>query len=154
MRKSTLYIDTSIVGGYFDDEWRFATRELWRQMELGEWHFFSSPITKAELAAAPPRVVDLFNETFGDESLVAFTPEVELLARTYVSKGVVSPKYIDDARHVAAHTVARLDYLVSWNFKHMVNVHREAGFNAVNLLQNYPSVRIVNPLALIYGTQT
>jgi hypothetical protein len=61
--------------------------------------------------------------------------------------------YTDDARHVAACTVARLDYLVSWNFRHLVNVQREAGFNAVNLLQGYRAVRIVNPLELIYGDQ-
>lgn len=47
-----------------------------------------------------------------------------------------------------------LDFLVSWNFKHLVNVQREAGFNAVNLLQGYPPVRIINPLQLIYGNNT
>ena len=49
--------------------------------------------------------------------------------------------------------MARLQYLVSWNFKHLVNVQREAGFNAVNLLQGYPPIRIVNPLELIHGNQ-
>ncbi len=61
--------------------------------------------------------------------------------------------YTDDARHVAACTVAKIDFLVSWNFRHLVNVQREAGFNAVNLLQGYQTLRIVNPLELIYGNQ-
>ena len=52
-----------------------------------------------------------------------------------------------------ASTVARLQYLVSWNFRHLVNVQREAGFNAVNLLQGYPPIRIVNPLELIHGNE-
>lgn len=65
----------------------------------------------------------------------------------------VTPKYTDDARHVAACTVSKIDYLVSWNFRHLVNVQRETGFNAVNLLQGYRTIRIVNPLELIYGNQ-
>lgn len=60
-------------------------------------------------------------------------------------------KFEDDAKHVATCTVHRVNHLVSWNCKHLVNVRREAGFNAVNLLQGYPPVSIVNPKELIYG---
>lgn len=149
----SLYLDTSAIGGYFDDEWEDATRELWRQREAGRWRFFSSPITVAELTDAPENVRQLFEDTFAPEALVAVTTEVEQLASHYLAQAVLTPKYTDDARHVAACTVSRLDYLVSWNFRHLVNVQREAGFNAVNLLQGYPPVRIVNPLQLIYGPQ-
>lgn len=40
---------------------------------------------------------------------------------------------------------------MSWNFRHLANVRREAGFNAVNLLQGYAPLSIVNPKELIYG---
>ena len=59
--------------------------------------------------------------------------------------------YDDDARHVAICTIARIEYLVSWNFKQMANLRRESGFNAVNLLQGYRPVRIVAPTFLIHG---
>jgi hypothetical protein len=59
-------------------------------------------------------------------------------------------RYAEDADHVAVAVVHKMDMVVSWNFKHLVNVHREKGFNAVNLLQGYPPVSIVNPLELIY----
>ena len=49
--------------------------------------------------------------------------------------------------------MAQIEYLVSWNFRHLVNVERERGFNAVNLLQGYRTVRIVSPLELIYGSE-
>lgn len=103
--------------------------------------------------AAPENVRELFRDTFDAGALVEVTSEVEELAAQYIEKGVIVPKYTDDARHVATCTVAKLDYLVSWNFRHLVNVQREAGFNAVNLLQGYQAVRIVNPLELIYGKQ-
>ena len=63
---------------------------------------------------------------------------------------VVPVRYAEDADHVAVAVVHKMDMVVSWNFKHLVNVHREKGFNAVNLLQGYPPVSIVNPLELIY----
>lgn len=62
---------------------------------------------------------------------------------------MVPSAFIDDARHVAECSIARLDYLVSWNFKHLANVRRESGFNAVNILQGYPPVRIVPPTFLV-----
>ena len=148
-----LYLDTSTIGGYFDDEWQEATRELWRQMEAGQWHFLTSAVTTDELTAAPERVRELFANTFPVEAVLGISVESERLATAYMSRHILPPKYTDDARHVAVCTVAQIEYLVSWNFKHLVNVQREAGFNAVNLLQGYRSVRIVNPLELIYGNQ-
>ena len=149
----SLYLDTSVLGGYFDDEWKDATRELWRQMEAGQWRFFTSLVAAEELAQAPERVRDLFQRSFTPENVFDVTEEMDQLAAAYLAQGVITPKYTDDARHVAASTVARHDYLVSWNFRHHVNVQRSAGFNAVNLLQGWPPVRIVNPLELIYGNQ-
>jgi predicted Rdx family selenoprotein len=78
---------------------------------------------------------------------------VEDLAAAYMAQKVVPAKFVDDAGHVAVCTVAGLDYLVSWNFKHLANIHREAGFNSVNLLQGYRPLRIVAPTFLIHGHQ-
>jgi hypothetical protein len=80
-------------------------------------------------------------------------PKSERLAAAYMERHIITPKFTDDARHVAVCTVTQIEYLVSWNFKHLVNVEREKGFNAVNLLQGYRPIRIVNPLELIYGNQ-
>jgi predicted nucleic acid-binding protein len=146
-----LYLDTSVIGGYFDDEFKEATRELWRQMEAGKYRFVTSLITADELAAAPTHVRDLWADTFTPEMILDVTDDMEQLAAAYMAQAILTPKYTDDARHVAACTVARSDYLVSWNFKHLVNVDREKGFNAVNLLQGYASISIINPLELIYG---
>jgi len=64
---------------------------------------------------------------------------------------VVPPGYEDDAYHVAVCTVARIEYLVSWNFRRLVDMRRESDFNAVNVLQGYPPVHIVTPTFLIHG---
>ena len=142
-----------MLGGYFDDEWKNATVELWRQMEAGQWRFFTSVVAAEELASAPERVRELFQRSFTPETVLDVSDEMDELAAACLAQGVVTPRYADDARHVAACTVARHDYLVSWNFRHLVNVQRSAGCNAVNLLRGYPPVRIVNPLELIYGNE-
>ena len=89
--------------------------------------------------------------TFAGEPLLALTEEADTLATAYLAQKVVPADYEDDAYHVAVCTVARIEYLVSWNFKHLANLRREAGFNAVNLLQGHRAIRIVAPTALIHG---
>jgi len=58
-----------------------------------------------------------------------------------------------DALHVAISTVNKIDYLVSWNYKHLANVNREKNIIAINLQYNYLNpLRICTPLELLdYG---
>lgn len=82
------------------------------------------------------------------ETLLPIPHEADELAAAYVEHGVVNQKYWEDALHVAVASVVAISPLVSWNFKHLVNIHREEGFNAVNLINGYPQLRIVNPTQL------
>ncbi len=151
MRISTLYLDTSVIGGCFDDEWKDASVELFRQARLGLYRLATSVVTTREILRAPPQVQQQFADTFTDPAQIhELTDEAEYLAQAYLAAGVVTPKYADDARHVAISVVHGLTVIVSWNFHHLVNVRRESGFNAVNLLQGWPPVRIVSPLELIH----
>jgi len=146
MHIQTLYLDTSVIGGYHDTEWMADTCELWAQRARGWWVFLSSGLVAQEISDAPPEVRQTFEETFDRaRDLLPITGEIEDLALEYLKAGVVSAKFEDDARHVAICTVHRVDHLVSWNFKHLVNVRRSAGFNAVNLLQGFPPVRSATP---------
>jgi hypothetical protein len=146
----TLHIDTSTIGGYYDPEWIVDTRLLWQQARAGQWRLVTSIVAEAELLYAPEQVRILFAETFKPGTILDTTPEVEELAEAYVAAGVISLKYADDASHVAMATVHGIRFIVSWNFKHLVNVRREDAFNAVNLLRGWPQVRIVSPRELIH----
>ena len=108
-------------------------------------------IVDQEITGAPVRVRELMAETFTTADMLPMTTEALELTGHYMAQKVVPVDYTDDARHVAVCSVARLDYLVSWNFKPLANVRREAGFNAVNVLHGYPPVRIVAPTFLIHG---
>ena len=108
-------------------------------------------IVDQEIARAPEPVRALMRSTFAPADMLPMTAEALELATHYLEQKVVPVDYTDDARHVAVCSVARLDYLVSWNFRHLANARRESGFNAVNLLQGYRPVRIVAPTFLIHG---
>lgn len=151
MKIPTLYLDTSVIGGGFDDEWKDATLELFRQTEAGLYRMETSVVTERELQNAPLRVQEQYAALFpGSKPVHLLTDEAESLAQAYVAAGVVTAKYTEDARHVAIATVQGIAVIVSWNFHHLANLRREVGFNAVNLLQGYPQVRILSPLELIH----
>ena len=83
---------------------------------------------------------------------VEFTSEAEELAEQYIAGGVIGASMRLDARHIATATVHRVDVLVSWNFKHIVNLPRIHGYNSVNLRLGYPMLEIRSPREVIlYG---
>ena len=85
MRIPVLYLDTSVLGGYFDEEWQEATQELFRQMEMGLWKFVCSDVTRDEIQGAPETVPELFADTFPPESLLRPDDEMDDLAAVYVA---------------------------------------------------------------------
>lgn len=147
----TLYLDNSVIGGYFDAEFQQPTRLLWQMAEKGKCKFVASVVTQQEAIQAPPDIVKLFAKAFPNSSdLLPLSQRAEDLAQTYVKAGVVTSKYIDDARHVAIATTNGIGVLVNWNFRHLANYHRETGFNRINTENGSPQIRIISPQELVY----
>lgn len=71
--------------------------------------------------------------------------EARELAEAYISAAVLPSRMRADAQHIAIATVGRVDVLVSWNFKHIVNLERIHGYNSVNLRKGYPMIEIRTP---------
>jgi len=74
-------------------------------------------------------------ETIPDRflELTTLTEEAEILASRYITEGVLTSKFESDAQHIAMATILKVDSLVSWNFKHMVNFFRIKQYNSINL---------------------
>ena len=83
-----------------------------------------------------------------------FTTEAKELAERYVNEGVIGPGKRVDAQHIAIATISRVDVLVSWNFRHIVNLARIRGYNSVNLRQGYPVLEIRSPLEVFADEET
>lgn len=73
------------------------------------------------------------------------SPESLALARAYVSAGAIPADYEDDARHIAVATINDIRVIVSWNFRHMVNIERKRKINSVNVREGLPLLDLVSP---------
>jgi predicted nucleic acid-binding protein len=148
--KQRFYFDTSVFGGVYDIEFDEPTIQLFEKVKLGEVICIYSDLTIGELDNAPQRVRDFF-ATLPIENLeaVKMTDESLALARNYIAEKVVGETSFDDCVHIALATIHKADILVSWNFKHIVNVYRIRGYNAVNLRQGYTTLEIRSPKDII-----
>jgi predicted nucleic acid-binding protein len=145
MRIQKIYIDTSVLGGYFDIEFETATRELFDQVKNGEYKIVISNITEGELLNAPEHVKTLLNDLNIDYDIITLTDEALNLAMEYIRENVVGQTSYNDCLQIAIATIARMDLLVSWNFKHIVNIKRIRGYNGVNIKNGYHSIEIRSP---------
>jgi len=151
--KQRFYIDTSVWGGLFDKEFALETVLLFDLVKTAQIVCLYSDITENELIKAPKKIRTFF-ENFPDvlKEKVAIIPEILKLATTYVDENVVGKTSFDDCLHIATATVHRADLLVSWNFKHIVNVYRVRGYNAINMRLGYPTLNIHSPKEIVnYG---
>ena len=144
--KLRVYIDVSVLGGCEDLEFQEFSRQLMDHFVEGDFILVLSDLTVQELAAAPEQIRALLMEA-PEEHIEALQLDSEAmdLADAYISEGVISAKLRADAQHIAIATVARVDVLVSWNFKHIVNLQRIHGYNSVNLRRGYPMLEIRAP---------
>ena len=151
--KQRIYIDTSVIGGYYDEEFKEATVLLFERLQNAEVIFVVSDLLDLELINAPQRVRELLYRYSPDKfERVELTEEVNKLADTYVTEKVVGKTSLEDCRHIALATIHKVDVLVSWNFKHIVNLDRIKGYNSVNLRLGYQMIEIRSPKDLInYG---
>ncbi len=149
--KQRIYIDTSVVGGYFDEEFSDATRGLFKRFENNEIIFVVSDLLDLELIAAPQNVRDLLHKYSSDKfERIQLTEEAIKLADTYIAEKVVGKTSLEDCRHIALATIHRVDVLASWNFKHIVNLDRIKGYNSVNYRLGYPMIEIRSPKDLLH----
>src|SRR6266487_3197956 len=123
------YFDTSVFGGIYDIEFEKETTLLFEKVSLGQIICIYSNLTESELSKAPEKIKDFF-QNLKDEhkEVVSVTPEGLQLAQTYIAENVVGQTSIDDCIHIATATLNKVDVLVSWNFKHIVNVYRIRGY--------------------------
>ena len=149
-KKLNLYIDTSVIGGYFDVEFEKETKILFGSILNNEFHVIYSSITEDELIKAPEKVRYLLNSIPSEnKTRIELTEEAVLLGDTYIAEKVVGKTSREDCFHIALATIHKVDILVSWNFKHIVNITRIRGYNAVNIKLGYTEIEIRSPKEIV-----
>jgi predicted nucleic acid-binding protein len=146
MKKIKLYLDTSVFGGFFEQEFEEHTKPLFDRIEQGEFIVVISDTTNNELENAPEHVKKLLeNINPNDIQNIETTDETYNLANEYINENVVGQTSHTDCVHIALATIHNADYLISWNFKHIVNAQRIRGYNAINLKNGYALLEIRSP---------
>jgi predicted nucleic acid-binding protein len=144
--KQRIYIDTSVFGGYFDDEFSEHTVPLFDRLKNKEFTLLFSSVTQDELVNAPEKVKNLVTSIrVANTEFLDTTDESVELAKEYISEKVVGQTSFADCLHIAIATINRADFLISWNFKHIVNVQRISGYNSVNIKNGYKQLEIRTP---------
>ena|SRR3989338_4849957 len=151
MFRPRIYVDTSVIGGCLDDEFKDYSKLLFKEFSSGKKRIVVSDLVLFELEGAPEDVKDVLHGIpQGSIEYVFLNEESLSLAGTYLKEDVIAENSIADARHIAIATIERVDVLVSWNFKHIVNLNRIHLVNSVNLKLGYPLIEIRSPLEVIY----
>ncbi len=164
MKIATVYLDTSVINFLFHDdvpEFRKITEHFFNTtIKLGLVKCYVSDYVLEEVNQTKDKTKrDQLLKVISDYNIeiVELTKqqeeEIEELANKYLEVGIIPAKKVFDALHVAIVSVLNIDYLVSWNYKHLANVNKEAKFLQLNYTMNYHhNLRLVSPTALTeYG---
>ncbi len=128
------------------------TREVWERIKAGLYEVFISDVVLRELADCKEEAKrDLLIGHLAEikYNLIAVDDDIAKLAEKIVTKGVLKQKNIDDCQHIAAAILSDCDIIVSWNFKHIVNVKTIRGIKVITTVEGYKDLLIYQPTALL-----
>ena len=155
MKKLKIYLDTSIIGYLYQEtqpEKMSETQKLWKQIKNGVYEVVISDLLLVELSNNPNEAIRNKLLRFLTEieyKIVGITSETERLAVCIISQGILTQKNYGDCLHIATALINDCNLLVSWNFKHLVNIRTINGVRAISSLEGYRSIDIVPPTFLI-----
>jgi len=150
MKKLRIYVDTSVIGGCFDPEFKIWSDSLMDNFRQRHYVAVLSNVTAAEVAPAPEFVQALHLELLSlPAEVIHVKDEAVSLVESYAARGVLGSRFYNDMLHIALATVADVDVLVSWNFRHIVRLDKIRLFNAINLEQGYKPLTIHSPREVI-----
>jgi len=149
--KKTIYLETSVIGAYLDNGEPFR-RDLtirWWEHELEAYEPFVSLIVQRELERMPDGRRPAYLKLIETLPRLEINDEASILAEGYISRGIFHRKYIADALHVALASHHKIDFLVTWNFGYIANVHRQARVRLFNTAAGFFVPSIVTPEFLV-----
>lgn len=162
MKKLKVYLDTSVINFLLADdtpELKAATVDFFDNfIRTGIYETYISEyvlleINKTSDNEKKEKLLEVIEQYPIELTEIIRTNEIEFLADEYIRNSIIPLNKKLDALHIAVSTVHKMDYLVSWNYKHLANINKEKKIFAVNLQYNYLDLlRICTPLELLdYG---
>ena len=156
MRKKKIYLDTSVVSYLRQEDAPKEMREtldFWEVLKRGKYDVYISDVVVDELSkcSEPKRteLLDFLSEIAYTDTVVEGNAEIEALEAQINQLGILPPRSDNDRLHIAAAVHRECNIIVSWNFKHMVNVKTIDGVRVVCVANNVSPIDIYSPAVLL-----
>lgn len=158
MKKLKIYLDTSVINFLFADdvpEFKRITEDFFENyVKKGKYLVYVSDVVIAEIEKTKDEIKkkQLFEVIEKYLLRIIILDEAsDKLAKVYIREKVIPPKKLEDAQHIAIATCNQMDILLSWNFRHLANIHKQLSVRIVNEKEGYfyPLI-LTNPMEVIY----
>jgi predicted nucleic acid-binding protein len=158
VKKLRIYLDTSVIS-YLDQrdapERMAETHRLWGKIKAGEYEAVISDVDFLEIEkcheAKRNTLLDYLKEIEYTVVEAQGNEQAVKIANRIISLGILREKSFDDCQHIAAAIMSGSDVIVSWNFKHIVNIRTIKGVRAITTLEGYKDILILDPFSLVGG---
>ncbi len=159
MRKKKIYLDTSVISYLRQEdapERKVETLEFWEILKSDKYEVYISDVTSNELGACPEpkrtELIILLEEIQYNEIKVAGSDEITDLSDAIAAQRILPDKSVNDRMHIAAAMSIGCHIIVSWNFKHLVNINTIDGVRVIAALNNLNAIDICSPTMLLEGS--
>lgn len=154
MNKLKVYLDTSVISHLMQEdvpEKMSETLKLWEMFKEGKYDVYLSTVTLQEIDNCPePKRTELFKHLGEiDYTPIEITEDMSEVAQQLIDMGILTQKSYDDCQHIASAVIYGCDCIISWNFKHIVNIKTIRGVRAITNLKGYKPIEILNPTVLL-----
>lgn len=150
-KRIKVYLDTSVISALFDyrnPERQSLTEQFFN--EIMNYNVYLSVITLAEVDRTPDEQLrDKMEEMLMGHSVLSLSDDVNSLAEEYIKNKTVTENHKEDAFHIAVAVLNEMDYLLSWNFKHLVREKTRGVVNMVNTMNNLKKIEIITPAEIL-----
>jgi predicted nucleic acid-binding protein len=158
--KPKVYVETTVVSYLVArpsnditvSDQQQATRQLWEEYS-DAFEFVTSEIVRGEAERGDPREAQRRTTLLDDLRTLPLSLEAAALAHKLIDEGTVPPQFLPDAQHIAIAVVHSIEYLVSWNYKHIVNETKRQHITDVCLTAGYQPTTLCTPAVLIEEIQ-
>ena len=153
MNKTKVYLDTSVIS-YLEQTdspvQMQITRDVWETFKKDKYDIYISDVVLKELANCKDdnkRKLLLGHLSEIKYRLVDVSEKTIELAEYIIDFGILKKKSFEDCQHISAAIVNNCDFIISWNFKHIVNVETIKGIKILTTMEGYKDIAIYSPEA-------
>jgi len=131
-------------------DWRAQTHKWWSEYR-SSFGVVTSDLVRAEFDLAPPDKARHGATFFSDVVVLEEPPGLEELIRHYIRQKVMPDDALGDAAHLAVASLHGVDFILSWNCRHLANVNKRRHIEVVNKRLGLPVPMIATPFELLPG---